>query len=116
MKNGEVARGLLDLDMKQEVLVSSGIIWTPHSPTNRDCPRDEGRGVSPHHGCTVFNPISNIYGASRNTYMVPWGPSYSEKGQLERVALPTLLGHPWNREGSLGTADTVGTQEVLSPR
>lgn len=48
--------------------------------------------------------------------MVPWGSSYSEKGQLELVALPILLDSPWNREGSLGRADSVGTQEVLSPR
>lgn len=58
-------------------------------------------------GATVSNPTSNIYGASRNTCTVPWGPSFSEKGQLELIAFPILLNPPWNGEGSLGTADTV---------
>lgn len=58
-------------------------------------------------GTTVLNPTSNICRASGNTRMVPWGPSFSERGQLELIAIPILLDPPWNGEGSLGTADTV---------
>lgn len=47
-------------------------------------------------GATVSNPTSNICGASRNTCTVPWGPSFSEKGQLELIAIPILLNPPWN--------------------
>lgn len=90
--------------MKQEVLVSSGIIWTI-PPTAETAPDTRDEASAQVTGATIFNAISNICGASRNTYRYRGEPSFSEKGQQEPVAIPTL--HPWNRVGSLGTADTV---------
>lgn len=78
-----------------------------HPPTAETAPEMREEASAQVTGVTVFNPISNICGASRNTYRYRGGPSFSEKGQLEPVAIRILLDHPWNRVGSLGTADTV---------